>query len=207
MDQRTVWNAAYAPGDEHRSWYEAHPSASLKAIQSITPSLQAPIIDVGGGSSRLSGALLAAGYDDLTVLDISQTALSLAQSRLGSDANHVTWVTADLLAWQPTRRYAVWHDRAVLHFFVDPGARRTYTETLHAALTPGGHAIIATFAPDGPAQCSGLPVQRNSADQILQLLGGDFIAVNTSVETHITPTGNPQALTWVIAQRQPSSDP
>lgn len=207
MDQRTVWNAAYAAGDENRSWYEAHPSSSLKAIHSITPSRQAPIIDVGGGSSRLSGALLAAGYDDLTVLDISPTALSLAQTRLGSNANRVTWVRADLLAWQPTRRYAVWHDRAVLHFFVDLADRRTYTETLHAALTPGGHAIIATFAPDGPARCSGLPVQRNSADQILQLLGSDFTAVDTSVETHTTPSGNPQPLTWVIARRQPSSDP
>jgi SAM-dependent methyltransferase len=202
MDQRAVWDATFAQGDEHRSWYEPRPSTSLNAIEAIAPSRRIPIIDVGGGSSQLAGALLTAGYTDLTVLDISETALSLARRRLGKDADRVNWVRADLLDWQPPRRYEAWHDRAVLHFFVHPANRRTYAETLHAALAPGGHTIIATFAPDGPSQCSGLPVQRNSADEILKLLGSDFTTIDTSVETHTTPSGKDQPFTWVIARRR-----
>lgn len=202
MNRRALWDAAFAQGDEQRSWYESRPSCSLNAIERVAPARQVRIIDVGGGSSRLAGALLRAGYTDLTVLDISEIALSLARRRLGEDADRVTWMTADLLTWKPTRRYGVWHDRAVLHFFVDPGDRRTYAETLHAALTPGGHAIIATFAPDGPAQCSGLPVERNSAEEILELLGSEFTAIKTSVETHTTPSGRDQPFTWVIARRR-----
>ena len=204
MNQKAVWDTAFAQGDEQRSWYEPWPSRSLSGIERVAPSPQVPIIDVGGGSSRLPGALLAAGYTDLTVLDISEIALSLARRRLGEDADRVNWVRADLLDWRPTRRYGVWHDRAVLHFFVDPANRRTYAEALHAALAPGGHAIIATFAPDGPSQCSGLPVQRNSADEILKLLGSDFTAIDTSVETHTTPSGKDQPFTWVIARRRPA---
>ena len=112
MDQRAVWDAAFARGDKQASWYESRPSTSLTAIEAIAPSRQVPIIDVGGGSSRLAGALLAAGYTDLTVLDISETASSLARRRLAQDGDRVKWVTADLLTWQPTRRYGVWHDRA-----------------------------------------------------------------------------------------------
>ncbi len=201
MDQRAVWDAAFAQGDEQRSWYESRPSTSLNAIEAIAPSRQVPIIDVGGGSSQLAGALLAAGYADLTVLDVSEIALSLARRRLAQDGDRVKWVTVDLLTWQPTRRYGVRHDRAVLHFFVDPTDRRTYADTLRAALMPGGHAIIATFSPDGPTQCAGLPVQRNSADEILKLLGDDFTAIDTSVETHTTPSGSDQPFTWVIARR------
>ncbi len=202
VDQKPVWDAAFAHGDEHCSWYESRPSTSANAIEAIAPSRHVPIIDVGGGSSRLAGALLAAGYTDLTVLDISEIAMNLARRRLGHDSDQVKWVTTDLLTWQPTRRYGIWHDRAVLHFFVDPTDRRTYTGTLHAALLPGGHVIIATFAPDGPSQCSGLRVQRNSAEDILKLLGNDFKAIHTSVETHTTPSGIDQPFTWVIARRR-----
>lgn len=203
MDQRRLWNNAYESGDERRSWYQAHPARSLTAIQAVAPSPQEAIIDVGGGSSRLAGALIVAGYSDVTVLDISDTALSLARDRLGADADRIAWLAADLRTWQPARRYDVWHDRAVLHFFIDPADRRAYTNVLRAALSSRGHAVIATFAPDGPEQCSGLPVQRNSEDEILELLGRDFISVSTSRETHMTPSGGEQAFTWVIARRRP----
>lgn len=202
MDQRAVWDGAFAQGDEQRSWYESRPSTSLNSIEAIASSRQVPIIDVGGGSSQLAGALLSAGYSDLTVLDISEIALSLARRRLAQDGERVKWVTADLLTWQPTRRYGVWHDRAVLHFFVDPADRRAYANTLHAALMPGGHAIIATFAPDGPTTCSGLAVRRHSAEEILELLGSDFTAIDSSVETHTTPSGRDQPFTWVVARRR-----
>jgi len=195
------WDEAFAAGDEQRSWYQARPAESVDAIERVAPDRDVAIIDVGGGSSGLSGALLAAGYRDLTVLDISQKALALARSRLADEAESITWIAADLLAWRPPRRFQVWHDRAVLHFFRDARDRRGYADALHQALAPGGHAIIATFAPSGPDRCSGLPVQRSSAEDILDLLGSEFSAVQQSVLVHTTPSGAEQPFTWVIARR------
>lgn len=202
MDRAAHWDAAFAGGDKERSWHQARPCESLRAIEAVVPDRNAAIIDVGGGSSGLSGALLTAGYRDLTVLDISNTALSLARSRLGQSAEAITWIAADLLAWRPTRRYFVWHDRAVLHFFVDMDDRRAYAQTLDEALTPGGYAIIACFAPTGPDHCSGLPVHRSSADQILDLLGSAFSPVDSSVQVHTTPSNREQPFTWVTARRR-----
>jgi trans-aconitate methyltransferase len=205
MDRAAYWDAAFAGGDESRSWYQGRPSESLGAIERVVPDRDAAILDVGGGSSGLSGELLAAGYRDLTVVDVSQTALSLAQSRLGKSAQRVTWIAADLLAWAPLRRYFVWHDRAVLHFFVDADDRRAYVQTLYEALAPGGHAIIASFAPTGPEHCSGLPVHRSSADDILDLLGSGFSAVHSSVQVHTTPSNREQPFTWMTARRRPTA--
>jgi SAM-dependent methyltransferase len=201
IDQASHWDAAFAGGDEHRSWYQERPVESLRTIEHVAPARDAPILDVGGGSSGLSGALLAAGYRDLTVLDLSETALSLAQNRLGKRAERIAWITADLLAWRPPRRYCVWHDRAVLHFFVDADDRRAYVHTLHKALAPRGYAIIAGFAPTGPEQCSGLPVHRTSPDDILDLLGSEFSTVESSVQIHTAPSGRDQPFTWVTARR------
>jgi trans-aconitate methyltransferase len=173
----------------------------LRAIERVLTDRDAAILDVGGGSSGLSGALLAAGYRDLTVLDVSKTALSLAQSRLGKSAEHITWIAADLLAWRPPRRYLVWHDRAVLHFFVDADDRRAYVSTLREALAPDGYAIIASFTPAGPDHCSGLPVHRSSADDILDLLGSGFSTVESSIQIHTTPSKRDQPFTWVTARR------
>jgi trans-aconitate methyltransferase len=204
MNRAAHWDAAFAGGDEQRSWYQERPSESLRAIKRVAPDRAAAVIDIGGGSSALSGALLAAGYRDLTVLDLSTRALSLAESRLGKSAECIAWIAADVLVWRPTRRYFVWHDRAVLHFFVDPDDRWAYAQTLREALSPGGYAIIAGFAPTGPEECSGLPVHRSSADGILDLLGPGFQAVESSVQVHTTPSNSEQPFTWVTARREPS---
>ena len=195
------WNAAYADGDDHRSWTQEQPTESLEAIAFTAPSQDAPLIDVGGGSSRLTAALLDAGHSDITVLDLSDAALDLARRRLGPRADMVSWLVADLLTWRPERQYATWHDRAVLHFFTDPVDRSRYVDCLRSALMPGGHAIIATFAPDGPDRCSGLPVQRNSAQNIADLLGHDFQMLRAHVREHRTPSGATQPFTWIIARR------
>lgn len=205
MNRAAHWDAAFAGGDEQRSWYQERPSESLRAIKRVVPDRDAAIIDVGGGSSALSGALLDAGYRDLTVLDVSKTALSLAESRLGNNAERITWIVADVLVWRPARRYLVWHDRAVLHFFVDADDRRAYVQTLREALAPGGYVIIASFAPTGPEQCSGLPVHRSSADDILDLLGSGFSTVDSRVQVHTTPSDKEQPLTWVTARRGPTT--
>jgi SAM-dependent methyltransferase len=194
------WNAVYAEGDRDRSWWQDEPAESLEAIALVAPAHDAPILDVGGGSSQLAGSLLERGHTDVTVLDLSSVALELARRRLGGQGERVTWIVADVLSWTPPRRYALWHDRAVLHFFTDPKDRARYAERVRAAVTEGGHAIIATFAPDGPDRCSGLPVQRSSAADIAELLGNDFRMVDARTRPHRTPAGAIQPFTWVVAQ-------
>ena len=136
------------------SWFEADPATSLEMIAAAKVEPGTAIIDVGGGASTLVDVLVARGYRDLTVLDVSQTALDVARARLGEDATKVRWVAHDLLTWRPPRRFGLWHDRAVFHFLVAPDQRAAYLAVLHAALEPGGSAIVATFAENGPEMCS-----------------------------------------------------
>lgn len=159
------------------------------------------LIDVGGGASTLVDALLAAGWSDLTVLDISAAGLAQAQARLGPPAAKVGWVRADIRCWQPSRQYRVWHDRAVLHFFVDAGDRRSYAATLHAATEAGSVAIFGVFAPDGPRQCSGLPVSRFSTADLAAFLGPPWVLLADRTELHRTPRGAGQSFTWAAFQR------
>jgi hypothetical protein len=135
------------------------------------------------------------------VLDLSAAALRLAQERVGDRATNITWLAEDLLDWAPPRHYALWHDRATLHFFVDDADRRRYAEVARAAIAPGAHAVIATFAPDGPTQCSGLPVRRSSARNIASMLGAGFSLVSSTNELHRTPGGATQPFTWAVLRR------
>jgi trans-aconitate methyltransferase len=174
---------------------------SLQIFDALGVAQEAGIIDVGGGTSTLVDALIRRGFTDLTVLDISKTALSASRERLGAQSS-VTWVEADLLAWAPARLYDVWHDRAVFHFLSSTEVE-TYRDLLLEALIPGGLAIMATFAPDGPERCSGLPVTRYSAEQIAAVLGSDLEVVDQRREAHTTPSGAVQPFTWIAARRVP----
>ena len=182
------WDNVYETrGEGEVSWFQENPAPSLEliALAGATPS--SAIIDIGGGASRLVDSLLAQGYRDVTVLDLSSAALATARERLGRDAERVTWVVADVTAWQPSERYDVWHDRAAFHFLNAPEEQAAYVSCLRQALKPGGHAIIGTFALDGPEKCSGLPVTRHSAETIGQLLGPDFKLVDNRRHQHATP--------------------
>lgn len=194
------WDAAYAGGDEDRSWTEHGERDSFPIICELARRDDA-ILDVGGGSSRLAGDLAAAGYRDVTVVDISPAALRLARDR----APDAALLQADVLAWSPPRRYALWHDRAVLHFFTDDGDRRRYVDTLRRALAVDGHVVIASFAPDGPDRCSGLPVRRAGVDELAALLGPPFAVVRAWRAVHTTPAGADQPFTWVVARHDAAS--
>jgi trans-aconitate methyltransferase len=159
------------------------------------------IVDIGGGSSPLAAELVDAGYGDVSVLDLSPAALELARQRMGASAAQVRWIVADALQWEPERQYALWHDRATLHFFVDDTDRQRYADTARGAIEPGGHAVIATFAPDGPTECSGLPVRRSAMEEVAQLLGDEFTLLRGDRELHQTPGGGEQPFTWVVLQR------
>ena len=196
------WDRVYAAGDATVSWAQDHPAPSLRAIAGTGIAPEAPIIDVGGGSSALAGELLDAGHTDVTVLDLSANALALAKERLGGRGDAVEWIVADLLAWTPARTYALWHDRAVLHFFRCEDDRAAYADRVREAVAPGGHAIVATFAPDGPPTCSGLPVRRSSSDDVLRLLGPAFVELHAFTEQHVTPGRKTQPFCWLVARRR-----
>lgn len=183
------WDNVYATkrADEV-SWFEEAPSLSLALIEAAH-SGHGAVIDIGGGASRLVDALLDEGYAAVTVLDLAAKALEVAKARLGSRANQVNWIVADVTAWQPDRHYDVWHDRAAFHFLNDPADQRAYATTLRAALRPGGIAIIGTFAPDGPERCSGLPVTRHDSGSISAVLGSDFVLIDERRHGHRTPGG------------------
>jgi SAM-dependent methyltransferase len=171
------------------SWFESTPRRSLQSIRDTGVSLNAPILDVGGGASLLVDELLQLGYTNVTVLDLALAALAQSKDRLGPAAERVTWIATDVTTFRPLRRYAVWHDRAVLHFLAGKLEQESYVEALRNALAPGGHVILATFGPGGPTRCSGLPVQRHSVETLSALLGPEFELRSSTLEDHHTPAG------------------
>lgn len=186
------------------SWFQPEPQLSLELIAALGVDKSAAVIDVGGGASCLVDHLVGDGWRDVSVLDVSAAALIAARGRLPSDAP-VTWLHQDLLTWTPTRNYRLWHDRAVFHFLVDTAEQTAYLGVLHAAVEPGGAVILATFAPDGPERCSGLPVARYSTDDLATLIGDGFEVVESRREEHTTPSGTCQPFTWVAARTIESS--
>jgi predicted TPR repeat methyltransferase len=190
------WDAAYAGRGERVSWHQSDARVSLELIDSLGVGSEAGVIDVGGGTSVLAEQLAERGYRDVSVLDLSAQALALACERAGPDAP-IQWLHADLLTWRPSRRYDLWHDRAVLHFLVAPVERDMYLQRLRGALGEAGAVVIGSFAPHGPDRCSGLPVARYAPDQIAELLGPDFQLVARRGEEHVTPSGLVQPFTWI----------
>lgn len=200
------WDAAYDQGTENVSWTQDEATVSLQLIEQVAVPHDAAVIDIGGGASPLTANLLDRGFTDLSVLDISQRALDAARAQLGDRADAVNWVCADLRDWQAPRQFGLWHDRAVLHFLTGPEDQQRYADLVARAVAPGGHVVIATFAPDGPERCSGLPVVRYSPADLGQLLGSRFELVAEREETHHTPRGTPQKFTWVAARRSAGDD-
>jgi SAM-dependent methyltransferase len=173
------------------SWYEPVPRASIAAIERVGLPLDAPIVDIGGGASRLAGELLRRGHTDITVADISAKALERAQEGF-PESGRVQWVVADVRDHDFGRRFAVWHDRAVFHFMVSHTDRDAYLATMEKSLQADGHAVIATFGPHGPTRCSGLPVDRYGPDELAATLGDRFQLVSSHLEEHRTPGGATQ---------------
>ncbi len=187
------WESVYTTkGEQDVSWFQESPDISLELIKLASRGAKASLIDIGGGASRLVDALLDKGGFDISVLDLSSSALEAAKSRIGSRAAEIDWIVADITEWHPSRRYDVWHDRAAFHFLTEPDDQAAYAVALSQALRPGGAAIIGTFAPDGPEKCSGLPVMRHDASSIGALLGDGFSLEDSRRHDHATPWGSVQ---------------
>ncbi|MPZ36566.1 MAG: methyltransferase domain-containing protein [Rhizobiales bacterium] len=192
-DRQAHWEHVYATKSEGEvSWFQDNPTISLQLIAATGAGLGSAIIDVGGGASRLVDALVAGGHQAVTVLDLSDAALATAKARLGSGAQTVTWIAADVTTWNPTEQYDVWHDRAAFHFLTDRGDRDAYVARLTKALRWGEQAIIGTFSLQGPERCSGLSVVRYDARSLGEILGPAFQLLETRDEEHRTPWGSSQ---------------
>jgi Methyltransferase domain len=196
------WNEVYATKAADKvSWFQARAAMSMRLIAASDASEESAIIDIGGGASVLIDQLLEADFGDVTVLDISERALRLTKDRLGSRAGEVHWIVSDVLAWTPARAYDIWHDRAVFHFLMEENERLAYRSVLAQGLRGGGTLILGSFAEDGPERCSGLPVQRWSADALARELGSEFRLIESLREDHRTPWGAVQPFTWARFMR------
>jgi len=194
MGAETHWEKIYQEkAADTVSWYRPHLETSLALIEQAAAGCSAAIIDVGGGESTLINDLLAGGYENVTVLDISQTAIDANRKRLGSAAEPVHWLVADVtkVDLEPSA-YDVWHDRAVFHFLTEPSDRLSYVRLVAKALKRGGHIIVSTFGPEGPTRCSGLDVVRYDAESLHREFGVHFRMLRSSTELHRTPFGTSQ---------------
>jgi len=204
MTGKAHWETVYStrrPNDV--SWFEEHAELSRRLIRATGVPADGSIIDVGGGASTLVDDLLAEGFRNVTVLDLSGAALAAAQRRLGRLAAAVCWQEADITRTElPTHAYDVWHDRAVFHFLTTPEARAAYLDNMRRSLKPGGHVVIATFGPEGPKRCSGLPVCRYDAGMLSKELGDDFTLVESLLDVHHTPSGASQQFLYCRFRRQ-----
>lgn len=205
MDGEHHWDRVYSrKAPDAVSWYRPHLERSLTFIEGAGLDRGESILDVGGGASTLVDDLVDRGYQDITVLDISATAIDRAKTRLGARADAVTWIVGDITrSVLPERRFAFWHDRAVFHFLTAAAARHAYVAAVRRALRVNGHIVVATFGPGGPEQCSGLDVVRYDADALHGEFGRTFHKVDSCTEHHTTPWGTAQEFVYCYCRMQP----
>jgi 2-polyprenyl-3-methyl-5-hydroxy-6-metoxy-1,4-benzoquinol methylase len=202
FNRQAHWQNVYKEkGENQVSWFQERPTISLELIEAAGAKPGSAIIDIGGGASRLVDVLIEKGYRDLTVLDLSESAVAIAKMRLGQSAVIVKWIVEDVTQWQPASRYDLWHDRAAFHFLTEASDKAAYIERLTKALRPGGHAIIGTFALDGPERCSGLPVVRYDAAQLSAMLARSFTLVDMRRHEHKTPRSAIQQFQFGVFRR------
>jgi len=202
MNVRTHWDKIYAEKSQGTvSWYRPHLETSLKLIERAAPARSAPIIDVGGGESTLVDDLLARGFQNVSVLDVSQTAVDVTKRRLGAASESVHWLVGDIttIKLEPCT-YDVWHDRAVFHFLTSSDERIAYVGQVARAVKTGGHVIISTFGPEGPTKCSGLEIIRYDAESLHKEFGVRFHLLESSKELHQTPFGTVQQFLYCFCR-------
>ena len=202
MDRESHWNRVYEtkPADTV-SWYQRIPERSVSYIRKFAEPSQT-VIDVGAGASLLVDGLLDIGYENLIVLDVSAVGLEVAKARLSSRSGLVRWIVADVTKKPTLPQADLWHDRAVLHFLTEAEEQNAYRELVTDVVNPSGHLVLATFAPDGPERCSGLPVQRHDGVSLTKLLGAEFELLHEDRESHVTPAGNEQRFCWTVFRRR-----
>ena len=194
MQTADHWESVYRNKSfDSVSWYAPHLGDSIRLIEKLCPDKTAAIVDIGGGESTLVDDLLQRHYLDVSVLDISATAIDFTKQRLGAKAQQVDWHVGDITQYDfGSKQFDLWHDRAVFHFLTDPVARQCYVELVRRAVKPGGHVLMATFGPNGPLKCSGLDVVRYDEQGLHNEFGSDFRLLGSELAQHHTPMGTDQ---------------
>lgn len=199
MDKSEYWDDIYKKKDElHQSWFQEKPEKSLKMIDELNLSKNSSIIDIGSGESRLVDHLLEQQYSNITLLEISATAVGKTKNRLGANAEKIKFVTTDVTLFRPQQKYDLWHDRAVFHFLTNQTDIEKYLECVQSALKIGGNLIISTFSKNGPDKCSGLPISKYSKEDLKNIFGGFFTSSNCSEMTHKTPWDSTQDFVYCV---------
>jgi trans-aconitate methyltransferase len=196
-ERKTHWEKIYESNSPQKvSWYQDEPTLSMRLIRDTRIPNDAPIIDVGGGASTLVDRLLDASYSNISVLDISASAMLHARERLADKAAEIEWYNEDITGFNPPHRFALWHDRAVFHFLTSQDDRNKYLNVLKQSLEPGGHVIIMTFAVGGPQKCSGLEIMQYDEEKLMVEFGQEFELLETGHQDHVTPAGSEQKFAW-----------
>jgi len=201
FNSKDHWEHIYSDKEPTQvSWFQQYPENSLNLIKATGVEKSARIIDIGGGASTLVDFLLAAGYQNISVLDIAHSAIAQAKDRLGRSkikwADKINWIEQDITKFIVKQPFDVWHDRAVFHFLTDADDRKSYLKIMADALAPGAHAIIATFNLDGPEKCSGLDIVQYSPETLSAIFSECFLLIETSTEQHVTPSGAQQSFVY-----------
>lgn len=203
MNRNKHWEDIYENKQlKEVSWYQPKPQTSLELIERFGADKSVKIIDVGGGDSFLVDHLLAEGYADITVLDISSKAIERAQARLGEKANQVKWIVSDAVDFRPSEKYDLWHDRAAFHFLSDSKDIEQYVKNAHAALKPGGKMVIGTFSTNGPTKCSGIEIKQYDAKSMQQTFEKHFTQIDCSIHQHETPSEKVQEFIFCRFERK-----
>ncbi|WP_170473190.1 class I SAM-dependent methyltransferase [Ruegeria arenilitoris] len=202
MSKKDHWDRIYgAKVEADLSWHQDDPTVSLELMLQAGLTSKSAVVDIGAGTSRVVDRLLELGLCDISVLDLSDCAIKSARRRLGDRGKKVNWIVADVTTWKTTRVFDIWHDRAVFHFLVNPADRAAYIDRLSDSLALDGHAVIATFAPDGPTKCSGLDVVRYSPESLNEVLGERFTLVTHRFHLHLTPWDLEQSFQYSLFQK------
>ena len=198
MSMQTHWESIYgSKAPDAVSWYRPHLEVSLDLIEHCAAGASASIIDVGAGESTLVDDLVGRGYREITVLDVSKTAIEATKQRLGRSAEYVHWMLGDITQVSlPPQSFDVWHDRAVFHFLTELTQREAYVRAVLNAVRPGGYVIVSTFGPEGPTKCSGLDVIRYDAEALHREFGKRFRIEESAKEIHRTPWGAAQQFVY-----------
>lgn len=202
-DKKAHWEAVYTNKQVHEvSWYQPVPETSLRLLEEAQLPKDARIIDVGGGDSFFADHLLALGYTDITVVDISEKALERAKNRLGERAKNVKWIVADASRLELPESMDFWHDRAVFHFFTDPEDIRNYIRVLNTYVKEGGILNLGTFSEDGPEKCSGISIKQYSEKTLTEVVGEEFEPIRCFRVDHPTPFDTVQNFVFCSFRRR-----
>lgn len=201
--EESHWEKVYQTKDTTQvGWFQAKPQVSIDLISRIKISKNSPVIDVGGGDGALVDWFLEEGFKDVSVLDISDSALGKVKNRLGKSASKVHWITSDILEFEPEGKFYLWHDRAVFHFLVDPQEQQTYRRIVECSIAPRGYLLMMTFSKSGPKTCSGLPVQQYDIHELEEFFSHEFELIESLNYDHITPSGSAQNYSVCLFQRR-----